>query len=297
MVVPQRKSTLHAILERHWNGDVPLYQAFWVAIVAYGVIWHALWFGIYLLLSRFSFHPLASAIAAATYWCFYVAFYSWQCIGTWRAADKFDHTSKTPAIAIGSKACVTLIAMLMTAESIYLGGDVVFEKGQIAAQYFAAPAMTFQVTEDGQQLNIEGQISYDTAGKLTRILETTPTIKTVSLNSSGGDFDQAIAMRNIIRKHTLETSVVGACTFSCTHVYLGGLIRHLDSTIGKLGFHAPKSLSAFSKQNIKAEDAAVREAISYRVDEAFAEKAYRNNADSLWFPSRAELLAANVIND
>ena len=68
------------------------------------------------------------------------------------------------------------------------------------------------------------------------VLLENPEIKTIQLNSSGGEIEIAYAMTHYIIDFELDTHVVGTCESACTLLFIAGANRSVERG-PKLGFH------------------------------------------------------------
>ena len=117
------------------------------------------------------------------------------------------------------------------------------------------------------------------------------------LESEGGNIYEARGLAKLIREAKLSTHVETFCSSACTITFIGGIERTLANGAG-LGFHQYRVdadyMVAFTDP--LAEQAKDRALFAEAgVSEAFLERMFREDADGMWFPSVAELLAANVI--
>jgi hypothetical protein len=91
----------------------------------------------------------------------------------------------------------------------------------------------------GGQLLAEGSIDVGAASRFAEEIEARGEyVKTVTLNSPGGSFDDALAMSKLIREKKLDTTVAtkALCASSCPIVFAGGVSRHAEED-AVLGVH------------------------------------------------------------
>jgi hypothetical protein len=155
------------------------------------------------------------------------------------------------------------------------------------------------------------------ADELGLYLMEVPEISIVVLESDGGQSAAAIEMGEKITKLGLATEVRNSCDSACPLIFLGGYPRIL-ATGGVLGFHRSyvtaigvKEFVEFQNeqrgQTIHPAEDAYDQAIN-RTVQVLKYMAYRGVGDEflldmlavppreIWTPSRAELVAAGIIN-
>jgi ATP-dependent protease ClpP protease subunit len=107
---------------------------------------------------------------------------------------------------------------------------------------------SFEVKGESCYISMTGEIDEYTVGNLTNIYNTEldPSCKKdnsnifLSLNSKGGNLEEAIKAGEFIRQHRFWTSVRNedSCVSACVIMYLGGVWR---MSTGKFGLHRPYS--------------------------------------------------------
>jgi len=102
----------------------------------------------------------------------------------------------------------------------------------------ARAAMMFDLSPDGV-LRAKGSIAGGTAARFAAEIDAHgDRIRAVSLDSTGGSLDDAIAMAKLIREKGLATDVAdGAlCASSCPLLFAGGITRHAGAE-ARFGLH------------------------------------------------------------
>ena len=100
-----------------------------------------------------------------------------------------------------------------------------------------ASATFYQVQNDGNVLQILGEIEAGFAQKLRKAIAENPSVKTVSLGSAGGSVYEALEAGRFIRKSGLSTTLWNNCYSACPLVFAGGKDRTIWSPYPSLGFH------------------------------------------------------------
>ena len=173
-------------------------------------------------------------------------------------------------------------------------------------------------TEDVQ--NEEIGIVWNDAETLDSMLLENKNIKTIQLNSGGGDIETADYMSDIIIDYELDTNVIGSCESACTKLLIAGKKRTVQKG-SWVGFHqsswdaaSMKKWYLYSKENEGWKDEfefaewLYTDTQNYifknflyfierNIDPLFAIKTMKSQSDDMWYPRRKELLAANVITE
>lgn len=152
---------------------------------------------------------------------------------------------------------------------------------------------------DGRSLTVTGGVRFGLARDIDAAIEANPGITTIVLNSDGGREAEAQQVLQVIRKRGLDTYVSGDCLSACTLIFVAGKHRALSAS-ARLGFHAGYSANA-----VPPSEAVVRfmhsvtigSYMNAGVDRGFMERVVAIPGSSMWFPTRAELVAAHVLID
>ncbi len=145
-----------------------------------------------------------------------------------------------------------------------------------------------------------------------------PEIKTIQLNSGGGDLEIAYLMTDYIIDFELDTHVVGTCESACTLLFIAGANRSVERG-SWLGFHQsyfdPEDARWYYENendyygwkdefeyaswlHADTQSEILRDMkffIERGIDPLFAITTMTATNDDMWFPRRKELEKANVI--
>ena len=161
--------------------------------------------------------------------------------------------------------------------------------GQAATVEFDSPYQ-FHLLMGGEVLEIAGSFSWSVPQNLEVTLEATPQVRVVSLNSPGGHVEPAMEVAEIIHNRGLATYVGRFCASACTLAFLGGTQRWLAPG-GRLGFHQARA-PGFP---VAIADDVLRAAYQkFALAPAFIAHVLRTPPADLWFPTSAELRAAQI---
>jgi len=165
----------------------------------------------------------------------------------------------------------------------------------------------------------EGIVSAD-VDLLLEMLRGNAQIKTLRLNSSGGEVYAASQMSDIVVDFELDTHVHGDCDSSCVTIFLAGTRRTM-SRGSRIGFHqifwSAENIESYYNREQKDQGwqtpwdfaawmyldtqeemfAHLKYIISRGVDPAFAIETIKDPQAEMWRPRRRELLQAGVLTE
>jgi hypothetical protein len=163
------------------------------------------------------------------------------------------------------------------------------------------------------------EIETEDVDEMLALLRAKDGINELWLNSVGGGVWAGQEMARLVMDFELNTRVTGECSSSCVTVFLAGARRALERG-GKLGFHqrswsaeamgtyyeawrqdegwdSPFDFASWIYGDTQSEiHKEMTYMISRGVDAGFAIETKRTRS-SIWFPTRAELLAAGVLHE
>ena len=201
-------------------------------------------------------------------------------------------------------------------EGIYAKITSIIDELNIEESEFLHPLMELLIKND--ELYYTGDILITTYDKIDSALKKNKNVKTLVIDSYGGNVDAANEIADLIIDYNLDTRITNYCFSSCTIVFLGGNKRTLDRG-GKIGFHRSYFLQedienwynsskndyeniyyfitflyADTQENIFKD---LQFFLERGVDPYFAIKSMQAKSDSMWYPRRREMLDANYITE
>ncbi|MDP7196435.1 MAG: ATP-dependent Clp protease proteolytic subunit [SAR202 cluster bacterium] len=178
------------------------------------------------------------------------------------------------------------------------------------------PSMELLIKKN--ELFYTGDILITTYHKIHSALKKNMDIKTLVIDSYGGDVEVANDIADLIIDYNLNTRTTSYCISACTVIFLGGNKRILDRG-GKIGFHQSyfhaedienwynnvedqyeniyhfiASLYADTQEDIFKD---LQFFLERGVNPYFAIKSMQAKSDSMWYPRRKEMLDANFITE
>lgn len=156
------------------------------------------------------------------------------------------------------------------------------------------PPFYVHLLPGGTEMELAGGMPYGTTDAVRQILDTTPRIQVIHLNSSGGEAHEGYELALLIKERHLVTYTSTTCASACTLAFIAGKQRYLGQNAW-LGFHSASrtmggdswALANEGMRNIYREDG---------LPENFIDKALGTAPSEIWYPSHDELTAAHVVD-
>lgn len=158
-----------------------------------------------------------------------------------------------------------------------------------------AAAEPARLLGDGATAAFQGPVTFESAGALLRLLQANPQVRRLRLDSEGGFLVPALRLAALLQPRGLATYVEGECLSACTLLFVSGRERTLDG--GVLGFHRGwQEGETVESPATQDSNRAMRQRLLQRgLDPAFVERVLATPGESMWYPTRQELLAAGVL--
>ncbi len=277
-------------VSRHWQGDLSLGISYWVN----GFIGNIAVFLVasLVVLALSDYEPMMGFIGLSFMWGFTLLVVIWQVVGIWRSSD--NHVDR------GGKKFWSVTAKVMVVIGLFQNYNIyqtqawpqIKEAYQIVSGDSSVGVFNVRLLNGGTELEIYGGIPFGSTSELKKFLDAAPTIQVIHLNSHGGRIGEAIKMRDLIRERRLTTYTSSNCLSACTIAFVGGTERFLHPSQGKLGFHQG------SFPGIKQEDfrdvtnQIIDDAVHFGVSKKFMKKGYSTANNSMWYPTKEEIIGA-----
>lgn len=199
----------------------------------------------------------------------------------------------------GDAALVSILALALL--GLGLIGGVAFCTERPPAVQAPEPEPTFRlsVSGDGTSILIEGAIDLGITSVLSRLLAEFGDVRRLELRSGGGRVPEARGLIRLVTEYRLATVARGDCLSACALVFMAGSVRRMDEG-ARLGFHsyALRSPVVAALMDVPAQQARDMERFrALGIDGAFLDRIGATPPESMWFPSRQDLLAAGVLSD
>lgn len=282
-------------LVRHWQGNYSLAQSYWliggllsgmvINFVAGGII--------YFQESSESLRTIAMLWIGFV--ILFVAIRIWAMVGIWRSAGKHHDRGGSKGWAAVARA-ILVIGLIVSLVQARNYGTAALEYGRLAmGRDSLGKDAVLTLAADGREIMLDGMITMGTADRFRRLLQASPKVGTVRLESAGGRILEATVMARLVRERRLDTRVEDHCESACTLVLLAGNSR-LAQPSADIGFHQP-DFPGMDDTDRRAMIAGNRDL--YRtagVDPAFIDRVMRTPPADMWYPAHSELVDAAVLN-
>ncbi len=281
-------------LVTHWRGEQPLNRSFWVNGVllrlgAYGVFTVLIWA-----------QPLPKAVPVVIIAADLVLM-TWQSVGYFRAAERnLSGSSSMLPLWGGIVALIVAVAVML---SQWWGLVLAANTPPEGERYFVrmdrmrAAQYTMTVDKDSNTLMFKGTLTHGVTKRMAALLAENTGLETMSLDSSGGNIFEARGLAKLIISAKLDTHVDRNCSSACTIVFIAGAARTAGPD-AQIGFHGYALMDAakLPQFDIAAEqDRDLAFFVQQGVTEDFARRIHDSPNRSIWFPTRDEMLRANVL--
>ncbi|MFN3623406.1 MAG: hypothetical protein ACK4TP_05020 [Hyphomicrobium sp.] len=285
---------------RHWRGDYSLWLSFWISFV---LLFAAAVAGFYYILGNLGddFEPVTGIRVIVGGLLALCTLFVWQSVGVWRSAKRRRQAGGGRIVSFlavaGLLAGLTAIVL-----NVAVARPMLNMLGEIAAGRDAISRAGYRIALGSDRVIIYGAITYGVDRKLSDILDARPSIRLVQLESTGGHRGAGLRLARVILGRGLDTTTMHSCSSACTFAFLAGRERSLGPK-AKLGFHsagmryAPKGLDerAMLAATKRAQASMQRFYAERGLPAAFIDRVLATPDQTMWFPSREELLQAGVI--
>lgn len=278
---------------RHWRGELSLPWTYWVN----GTLLGMLSSGIVAAIGALQEHSASLRLIAVTSLIALsgsVAFSIWSIVGTWRSAGHHAARGGSAAWAVAARIVVVFAVIGVATNVMKSVLPQMHEFALIAVGHDPIGRFRVSVSPDGRAIRVAGTLREGAATAIVRVIDATPTAKWLILDSNGGRVVEAEQLARAVRARQLDTYVDRFCVSACTYVFLAGGTRAaaLDA---RIGFHQPTfvGLNALGRQRATQAMLDV-----YRADglpDDFIRHIGETPPASMWYPTRDELLRANVV--
>lgn len=294
--MPQQRERRRSYIARHWRGELPLGVSYWVNGLLVSLL---LTLGGALLgAADITQAPRLITATVAAFNLFIVIVSTWQLVGIWRSAGRriIERRARgrgAPWARLAQIATVFGFIGLIANTLVYRFPNA-WANLQIAFGDDPTPPHILRVLNGGSEIELAGGIDFGTSAGLRTLLDATPQARVIDLASGGGRIAEAEHVRDLIRARHLATYTAAVCASACTVAYMGGYPRFLGPG-GQLGFHRYAFPGLTAEQDTVLNQKGEQDLIDAGVSRDLAAKAFATPSTRVWFPERAQLLAAHVV--
>jgi len=279
---------------RHWRGELSLPVSFWVnnflllAPLAVGVgllmAWIAAW----------GQSLQAASIAMLVGGALLVLLSVWAPVGAWRSAGLYREQGGSNTWALLARLSLGLGLLSNVAGLVF---DVLPElptQLRLAAGQDPIGRLDIAVSADGRSVRLSGPFGMGAAGRFERMLQGTPGLRRVVLESPGGRLFEANEIATQVRERGLQTRAAGDCASACTLVFVAGAGRSVAPS-ARLGFHRASvpSINPLHDQLANRKLASLYDDAG--LPKPFIARVLQTPSWTMWFPALDQLVAAGIL--
>jgi len=285
----------------HWRGKLPLGITLWINLVALLIV---VSYAELFVLSKLATNPtqLINLTLVSLFFTRLIIF-PWQLIGLLRAIefDYLEHKKLLKTRTLQGFALMTVLFTLVYCLEVIQG--TLFYIKQIESYSRPGDEVAYQlnVSEDQQQLIIRGDLNIGITTAVRSTIETHPQIKSVVLQSRGGQIYEGRGLAKLFTEYGINTYVYEECSSACTTAFIGGKQRYI-STQGKLGFHqywveTTKYSQFVQFYNLRVEQQRDLALFKTRgISQDFLDRVFDQPANRIWFPDHSTLYDAHIVH-
>ena len=277
---------LFCYIGRHWKGEMPLAQAFWLNFVLLYCLLQAgerLLFPPYvvdenLVAAGFAAHALIAKLIV----------FGWQAVGVLRSCGKSIASDSNPSwgtagqFAVAGGLVMTIVLLLDSYQNLRMPPE--------------EPAYSLELVRGGSLIHLRGPLEVGISARVGELIARNPAVEGIILDSGGGQIYQGRGLALLIRQHGLDTYTLEKCFSSCATAFIAGNRRTLGAN-ALIGFHRYKTHSVIPSIDVPAEQLRdMRIFESQGVPQAFLRRAFSYAPEEMWRPSESSLLEAGIVH-
>ncbi len=278
---------------RHWRGDLSLGISYWLNGVLLGNVVGLAVLGLNEAIATASSLRLIAAVCLSAI-VFALIVHVWTIVGVWRSAGKHRARGGRAFWAGAARVAVAVGAVVTALRLNAQLGPGASELRLIALGLDPLGSVQIRLSRDGKVIHVSGFLREGSSRTVRDLLKAAPGVSMMALNSPGGRLHEAKEIARLVRARRLDTYVQTECDSACTIVLLAGQVRAADPS-ARIGFHQP----SFAGMTRAGQEEFTEEVLTiYREDgipQAFLDHVKSTDSNDMWYPTREELIAANVI--
>jgi hypothetical protein len=284
----------HNFIVKHWRGEYSLAVSYWL----FGFL-----IAIFVAILPFALGELSNALnlGTETQGTLILANYAaiaavsvWQIVGVIRSASAYVKHGGRYIWAAMATLMVCLGALRLVNSFIVDGAPLIREGINMIRGTDNIPAYSLRLMRNDTELELAGGIPIGTTTAVRNMLDSSPTVRVIHLNSAGGRIAEANKLASLISERQLVTYTRTSCTSACAIAFLSGRERYIGEQ-GRIGFHSASVNGATGSDELNV-NASFRTALSrIGATPQFVAKAINTGPQDMWFPTTDELKQQNVI--
>ena len=277
-VVPPRGPANYLL--RHWRGELPLWQAYWINLAAAGMLLRILDAPLMQFLTGLQ-RPMSRLACLLALGLTLGAMLIWQVVGVWRSASRRgDGWAVLARIVVVANA----LAAIGTA-AIYM--KAIDHLAHLESAVSSFDNYTVTASADGAAIDVKGYLGLGITGKVEQAFAAHPAAKLLRIDSLGGSVEEGFALQDFLAgRKDVAIEATGVCASACTIAFIGAHSRLLAPG-GRLGFHhfRPMIEGSEIKGELDKDEERVRKLLQERGASAdFVTLAFTYTGDHLYLP-------------
>ena len=278
---------------RHWRGELSLGISYWLtgnlATIATLAVIAAV-----NLMEEGTYSLRAISFASIGVLLFSVAATVWSIVGIWRSASHHVARGGSSGWANAARVMVVLGSLVGAGQLAANILPQLKEHALIAIGNDPVGNIEIKVATNGQSVIVHGMLRAGSAEEIQRILDAAPGAHLLVLNAGGGRLLEAQRLARAVRTRTLDTYVEDLCVSACTYVFLAGKDRAATPN-ARIGFHQPSFPGLDADNQRSSTEDMLQVYRTAGLPELFIQRIGKIPSESMWYPTRDELIAAHVI--
>jgi hypothetical protein len=237
------------------------------------------------------FNPFVILAAIVAIWAIVLGAQVYLTAGIWRSASyqRFHALGRRGLWGLAAQLVLVLAALNSARVVIRIGLPELAEGiGMALLDDPSLPPYSVRLMRGGTEAEIAGGFKYGLAREVEKVFAGAPQLGVVHLNSAGGRIGEAVKIARLIAQRGLATYTSATCASACAVAYAAGRERFLRNG-ARLGFHRGIFAGRENAEAIR------RLLLSAGIAPAFVERAVSQSADSIWYPTDAELAGGRVV--
>jgi len=281
-------------VSKHWRGEYSLGISYWL----FGFL-----VAIFIALMDIALSHFSDAMNLNTqnqgslilvYYIVTIMVAVWQIVGVIRSASAHVSRGGKYFWAVTAQVLVCLGAFQLFVSFIVNGVPLIREGIDMIRGTDNIPPYSLRLMRDDTELELAGGIPIGTTDAVRNMLDSSPTVRVIHLNSTGGRITEANKLASLISQRQLITYTPTSCSSACALAFLAGRERYISEQ-GRIGFHSASVNGAMGSGDLDL-NASFR-AVLTRVGATpqFVAKATTTSPQNMWFPTTEELKQQNII--
>ncbi|HEY2876862.1 MAG TPA: hypothetical protein VGJ56_33425 [Reyranella sp.] len=237
------------------------------------------------------FNPFVIFAAIVAIWAIVLVLQVYLTVGVWRSASsqRFYALGRRGLWGLAAQLVLALAALNSARLFVMTGVAELTEGfGMALLDDPSLPPYSVRLMRGGTEAEIAGGFKYGLAREAEALFAKAPQLRVVHLNSAGGRLGEAVKIARLITRRKLDTYTSATCASACAVVYAAGHERYLRRG-ALLGFH--RSFFAGTEYA----EAMKRLLLAAGIAPAFVDRAVAQPAESIWYPTDAELAEGHVV--